>query len=152
MKAIIFSDSHGSFNPMMAAMEKEGKVDLIIHGGDVVSDAEDLAVLYTKTPVAFVRGNNDFGSFMAADERFFEFGGVKIFLTHGHLYGVKGSLARLYKKGVELGAQICIFGHTHTAHCEKLGNITLFNPGSARRHYGILEINDENITLEIRDI
>ncbi|MBE7023091.1 MAG: metallophosphoesterase [Ruminococcaceae bacterium] len=152
MKAIIFSDSHRSFSPMMKAMEIEKDIDLIIHAGDVLGDVEDLKIMYPKIPIAYVRGNNDYWDHTAADERVFEFGGVRIFLTHGHLYGVKGSLAKLYKKGLDTKAQICIFGHTHAAHCEKIGEVTLFNPGSAWRHYGILETDGEKFSLEIRDI
>ena len=59
MKAIIFSDSHGSFNTMMKAIEAEGKIDLIIHAGDVVRDAEDLQIMCPRQAVAYVKGNND---------------------------------------------------------------------------------------------
>ena len=46
MKILIFSDSHGSFGAMMSAIEKEGKVDMIIHAGDVCADIEDLQFAY----------------------------------------------------------------------------------------------------------
>ena len=152
MKAIIFSDSHGSFNPMMEAIVKEGKIDLIIHAGDVVGDAEDLQAAYPRLAVACVKGNNDWWDRTAPDDRIFEFDGVKIFLTHGHNYGVKYSLAKLMQKGRETGADICIFGHTHTALSEVLDGITFFNPGSASRHYGVLETDDGKFTLKICDI
>ncbi len=152
MKAIIFSDSHGSFNPMMKAIENEGKVDLIIHAGDVVGDAEDLQAAYPSIVVAYVKGNNDWWDNSVPEDRFFECDGVKIFLTHGHNYGVKYSLAKLVQKGIKMGANICIFGHTHSAFNEQINGISLFNPGSASRHYGILETDKENFTLKICDI
>ena len=152
MKAIIFSDSHGRFSPMADAIEAEGKVDLIIHAGDVVRDAEDLLIMYPRIPVAFVRGNNDLWETQAEDERFFTFDGLKIFLTHGHNYGVKYSLAKLEKRGRDLGADICIFGHTHSAHQEENGGVTLFNPGAATRHYGVLETGRDGFCLRICDI
>lgn len=152
MKAIIFSDSHGSFNPMMKAIEKEGKVDLIIHAGDVIRDAEDLQAAYPRIAVAYVKGNNDWWDNSVPEDRFFEFDGVKIFLTHGHNYGVKYSLAKLLQKGRETGADICIFGHTHSACNETTSGITLFNPGSTTRHYGILETDKEKFTLKICNI
>lgn len=152
MKALIFSDSHRSFNPMMQAIEREGKVDLIIHAGDVLTDVEDLKIVYPRHNIVYVRGNNDFWDHSAADERFFEIEGVKIFLTHGHNYGVKYSTAKLAKVGIEKGANICIFGHTHAVYNEKIGGLTLFNPGSASRHYGVLEISEGNFTVKICDI
>ncbi len=152
MKAIIFSDSHRSFNPMMRAMEIEGNVDLIIHAGDVLSDVEDLKIMYPRHNIVYVKGNNDFWDNSAAEDRFFNFDGVKIFLTHGHNYGVKYSLAKLTKHGAELGADICIFGHTHAALNERSGNLTLFNPGSVSRHYGVLETGTTGFQMRICDI
>ena len=148
-KALIFSDSHKQFLPMMKAIEKEGRVDYIIHAGDVHSDVEDLMALYPKTPVISVKGNNDFWLPDVPDERFFQLEKVKIFLTHGHMFGVKYSLAGLYKKADSLGADICIFGHTHISHNENLGNITLFNPGTASAGYGVLEINDTDFNIKV---
>jgi putative phosphoesterase len=152
MKVLIFSDSHRSFAPMMKAVEEECGTQHIIHAGDVHSDVEDLIIMYPRLPVAFVKGNNDPFLRDVPDDRFFELDGVKIFLTHGHNYGVKYSLSRLYQKGAALGADICIFGHTHSAHNEKIENITLFNPGAAHRSYGVLEIKDGSFCLEIKEI
>lgn len=149
MKAVIFSDSHGVFNPMMKAIEDEGNVDMIIHAGDVLRDVEDLQIVYPRHNIVFVKGNNDIWDRTAPEDRFFEFGGVKIFLTHGHNYGVKYSPAKVMKKGMELGANLCIFGHTHKAYNEKVGNVTLFNPGSAMSRYGVLEAENGEFTLKI---
>jgi len=152
MKAIIFSDSHRSFNPMMKAVEAEGNVDLIIHAGDVLADVEDLQIVYPNHNIVYVKGNNDIWDRTAPEDRFFEFGGVKIFLTHGHNYGVKYSPAKVMQKGKELGAALCIFGHTHKVFNEKIGNVTLFNPGSASRHYGVLEAEKGEFTLKVCDL
>lgn len=152
MKVIIFSDSHGNFNPMMKAVEKEEPVDMIIHAGDILADAEDLQAVYAKKNVVYVKGNNDIWDRTAPEDRFFEFGGVKIFLTHGHNYGVKYTSAKVMKKGVELGADVCIFGHTHKSCNEKIGNITIFNPGSAVSTYGVMETFDGDFSLNIYEI
>jgi len=152
MKAIIFSDSHGNFNAMLSALKKEGKVDLIIHAGDVQRDVEDLEIMYQRTVIAAVKGNNDFWNNSVPQDRFFTFDNVKIFLTHGHAYGVKYSLAKLIQKSKELDADLCIFGHTHIPHEEISGRLRLFNPGSAARHYGVLETSGENFTLTLKNI
>ncbi|MBO4941609.1 MAG: metallophosphoesterase [Clostridia bacterium] len=152
MKAIIFSDSHGNFNSMAKAIGKEKDIDMIIHAGDINRDISDLEIAYPRPAVAGVRGNNDFWDASYPDERTFTFDNVKIFLTHGHLYGVKYSLAKLSAKGREIGADICIFGHTHAHLNESDSGITLFNPGSASRHYGILETNGKEFSLFVKEI
>ncbi len=152
MKAVIFSDSHRSFNPMMKAIEKEEDVNMIIHAGDVLADVEDLQIMYPQKNIVFVKGNNDIWDRTAAEDRFFEVEGVKIFLTHGHNYGVKYSPAKVMQKGRELGADLCIFGHTHRVYNEKVGDITVFNPGSAVFHYGVLEISNGEFELKVCDI
>lgn len=152
MKAIIFSDSHRNFAPMTKAMEAEGKVNQIIHAGDVHSDVEDLIIAYSQIPVAFVKGNNDFWLPDVPEDRVFDLAGVRIFLTHGHQYGVKYTLAKLCQKATELGADIAVFGHTHVPHMEKVGKVTLFNPGAAAKGYGVLEINDGKFSLTAKKL
>ncbi len=151
MKIIIFSDSHKNFGAMTKAIEREGSVDYIIHAGDVHCDAEDLEIMYPRIPVASVLGNNDYFVHGVPNDRFFELGGIKIFITHGHNYGVKYSLAALLQKGRELGADIAVFGHTHRAYSEKIGEVTLFNPGAAYKSYGVLEVENGEFKLGIRE-
>ena len=152
MKIIIFSDSHRQFSSMMQAIETESPVDWIIHAGDVQSDIDDLKIMYPNVPIAEVKGNNDFWTSDAPEERFFELDGVKIFLTHGHSYGVKYSLAKLFKRASELGANVCVFGHTHQRYNEKSGSVNMFNPGSASRSYGLLETGKGGFSLKIKEI
>ena len=142
MKIIVFSDSHRSFAPMMQAMEKEGNPQYIIHAGDVLQDVEDLKIMYPTHNIIYIKGNNDIWDRETPDDRFFELGGVKIFLTHGHNYGVKYTTAKLKQHAAELGAQVCIFGHTHKPLNENDGRMILLNPGSAVQTYGVLEIDD----------
>ena len=152
MKILIFSDSHRQFAPLMQAMEREAPIDRIIHAGDVCQDAEDLEIMYPSVPVIAVKGNNDYFNRDFPEDRFFELGGVKIFLTHGHNYGVKHSYAKLWQVAREKGADICIFGHTHRTYQEKIGEVELFNPGSSGRSYGVLEINEKGYTLKLCDL
>lgn len=152
MTALIFSDSHLQFSPMMEAIESFPKVDWIIHAGDMHQDVEDLMAAFPKIPVAYVKGNNDFFLPDVPADRFFELFGVKIFLTHGHKYGVKHSLFGVTKEALSRGADVCIFGHTHIPHSEIVGGIHLFNPGSARKSFGVLEIDENGFSLELREI
>ena len=151
MKAIIFSDSHKNFSSMIKAMEVEGGANYIIHAGDVHSDVEDLFVMYPKIPIAYVKGNND-PFLREPTDRVFELGGVKIFLTHGHNYGVKQSLFGVYKKSAEVGATLAVFGHTHSACNQEINGITLFNPGMTAKSYGVLEIENGKFSVRIKEL
>ena len=121
MKIIVLSDTHG----YEAAGIFDG-ADAVIHLGDCFSDE-----IHTNLPIYRVKGNCDAEN--APTEQLLELCGRKIFITHGHLYGVKQSLNRLYYRAEELGADAALFGHTHAAFCERVGNILLLNPGSISR-------------------
>ena len=75
-----------------------------------------------------------------------ELDGVRIFVTHGHLYGVKRDLTALAGAAKDAGARLALFGHTHIQHLEERGGITLLNPGTAGRFghsgYAVVEIKD----------
>ncbi len=147
MKSIIFSDSHKNFAPMQKAIEAEGDISHIIHAGDVHSDVEDLEILYPRLPIAAVKGNNDWFVRDVPEDRVFELGGVRIFLTHGHNYGVKYSFEKILWKAKEVSAKITIFGHTHIPVHKEVDGVVLFNPGAATKGYGILEVSDGEFSL-----
>ncbi len=151
MKILVLSDSHNSFSSILRAMENERNIDMIIHAGDVHRDVEDIMIMWPNIPCAYVLGNNDFFVHDAPNQRFFEVCGKKIFLTHGHLYGVKSSTARVEYEARKLGADICIFGHTHTRHLEEKDGLWILNPGAASRSYGIIQIKNGVTEIKIKD-
>ena len=151
MKALIFSDSHGSISEMCTAIDENSDTKLIIHAGDIQRDVDDIMSIYPNIPCAYVLGNNDYFVHDVPFDRIFEFGGKKIFLTHGHNYSVKLSPHGAVLAARKNGADICIFGHTHTKYLD-LGTICVVNPGSARRSYAILSIENNEINIEIKDV
>ncbi len=146
MRALIFSDSHGSISSMTNVIDREKNIDYIIHAGDVYKDVCELIKFYPDKNFIYVIGNNDYFVKNQPSERLFELGGVKIFLTHGHNYSVKYGLYNIYAAAREKGASLCIFGHTHSRLNEEQDGIRLFNPGSSVRSSGLLEIQDGKIT------
>ncbi len=151
MKAVIVSDSHNNFGSIRDIIEKERQINLIIHAGDVQRDVEDIERAYPMLACAAVLGNNDFFVRDMPYDRVFTFGNKKIFLTHGHRYGVKQSLLRVRMRALEEGADICIFGHTHIPYCENINGIWMVNPGTSWRTYALLEIDEDNIKINIKD-
>ena len=151
MKALIFSDSHRYLDGIRAAVAQNRDTKLIIHAGDVQSDVEEILRTYQRIPCAYVLGNNDFYVRDVPNDRFFEFGGAKIFLTHGHLYSVKLSPARVVAEARKRGADVCIFGHTHSAYLD-YGDMWVVNPGSARFGYAVMTVEDGDINIELKKL
>lgn len=150
MKALIFSDSHGSFQSIFDAVTYEGSTDMIIFAGDVQRDADEISKTFRNIPFEYVLGNNDWFVSGVPNDRVFEFGGKTIFLTHGHMYGVKSSLYDLRQKARGFGADVCIFGHTHEPFCEEQDDILMLNPGSSRFTYMTLEVSGGSVYAELK--
>ena len=129
MLIAVFSDSHGSVDPMIHAIREE-KPDLVLHLGDHASDAEELQRVFPALDIRYVRGNCDWGS--DAEEVLMPVAdGVRIFMTHGHRYNVKFTLNSLANAAPFAGADLALFGHTHQSEYRVIGDVTLFNPGAA---------------------
>lgn len=146
MKILVLSDSHGEQRYMEQAVSQE-QPHCIIHLGDRQRDAERLRELYPYTDFISVPGNCDLG---ALDEPVVvaELGGVRFFITHGHLHGVKMGLLRLYYAAREAGAAVAVYGHTHIANHEIMDSVQLLNPGAAggtRPSYGIIQAEQGKI-------
>ncbi len=131
MKILICSDSHGKLDYFQDVMELE-QPEIVIFAGDHSVDALNISLMYHQIPFAYVRGNTDYDDDDSKDVRIFDLMGKKVFLTHGHLYGVKTSLRELEKKAREENAEICIFGHTHQEYLVEKDGTTYVNPGALK--------------------
>ncbi len=144
-RIVVFSDTHHHLDYAISFLDNLSSYDMIIHLGDNVSDAEKIKKLYPDVPLIAVCGYNDFHSRNAPVEREYVTGGVKLFFTHGHKYGVKFGYERIFFRAEELNAGVALFGHTHIPLCVRENGILLLNPGgynSAQRSAGIVEIED----------
>ena len=106
----------------------------IIFLGDGVRDIEYIKDQYPHIPFFIVKGNCDMMAREVEAERLINFDGIKILITHGHLYGAKSGYGRLAYRARELEAEAVFFGHTHVPLDDILEvgdkRIHLFNPGS----------------------
>lgn len=128
MKIVIVSDTHGDIADLVLAL-RAMKPDRFIHLGDYETDARSIA-RETALPYDSVGGNCD-GSMESGKQLMLD--GKNVFITHGHLFGVKTNLTRLYYHALETGADVVLFGHTHRPFLESTGEILFCNPGSASR-------------------
>jgi putative phosphoesterase len=169
MTLLILSDSHGRADRVAEAIRRV-RPDGILFAGDGL---RDLTYCDLPCPLWAVRGNCDWirsplilgGSAIPADdlqdEELITLDGVRILLTHGHKYGVKGGLGSAVAAASRQDADILIFGHTHIPlelHLSPDGAyeygvakpLTVFNPGSlgdSDASFGTLTIRGGQILL-----
>lgn len=154
MKILVMSDSHGNTENMLRAVEKSSP-SLIIHLGDCVRDTEALEKEYPAIPLYRVRGNCDI-DFVTPESGLEEVDGVRIFFAHGHRHGVKLNMDSFYNSAYFSGAQLGLYGHTHTARWKQFGSMEILNPGSIgdRRKptYAVVETNHGVFSCHIYDL
>ena len=139
MKVLICSDSHTRLDYFQKVIDLE-EPEMIIFGGDHSTDAIDMSLVYSEIPFKIVRGNTDYFDKDTRDIEIFEVNGKKVFLTHGHLFGVTSTLTAIEKKAVSENAEICIFGHTHREYRKEIDGVTYLNPGALQdRKYVIYD-------------
>ena len=151
LKILVLSDSDRAIGAMYDAAILEDP-DAIMHLGDHVSDAEELSYALDLIDFYRVKGNCDFGA-QAPETILTELGGVRLFLTHGHLFGVKSGMSRLRLEANRVGANIALFGHTHRPFLEEDGGVWYMNPGAARDgRYGVIEMKDGAFTCKLKEL
>lgn len=153
-KVLVVSDSHGQRAELEELKKRhEQEVELMIHCGDSELEKDDKEI----QGFTVVKGNCDFtGGF--ENEVLAESTGLRFFVTHGHLFGVKSSLMNLLYRADEVNAQVICFGHSHLLGAELVRGKLFINPGSLRlprgrqeRTYVILDIQGNKIDLEVHD-
>ncbi|WP_099362104.1 metallophosphoesterase [Fredinandcohnia onubensis] len=154
MKVLILSDSHGLTKELLDIKERhKNDVEFMLHLGDseLSSQSEEMSGF------SVVRGNCDFDSNYPND-MIVLLNGLKVYMTHGHLYNVKMSLMNLSYRAREVGASIVFFGHSHIAGAELIDDVLFINPGSFRlprmrkeRTYVIVEVDNNQADVVFYD-
>lgn len=128
MKLLIVSDTHGKREEIREIIAREKPFDLLIHLGDVQGDEEYIESL-AGCPMELVKGNSDRNMEIPREKELI-LDNRKLFLTHGHCYGVNTTLDRIYLEGLRRNADVVLFGHTHVPLKLEERMLTLLNPGS----------------------
>lgn len=166
MTLLILSDSHGRPDRITEAIRRV-QPDGILFAGDGLRDLAtcELPESTEACPLWAVKGNCDWllsplvirnTVLEAEDEELICVEGIRILLTHGHKYGVKGGLGSAIARAVSRDADVLVFGHTHapvelhlspehTYDVAVKKPLTVFNPGSLdelKASFGTLTIRD----------
>ena len=149
MKILVFSDSHRSLSGMYAAIEHH-KPQQVIHLGDMISDAEEVAKHYPKLPFCMVPGNCDGWFTTVPLKKQITLEGRSILLSHGHRWDVKSGYDQAIADARAVGVDILLFGHTHIPLCQQLEDgLWMMNPGPARSSYGLIKLEDGAISCTL---
>ncbi|KRM24411.1 metallophosphoesterase family protein [Latilactobacillus graminis] len=132
MRFVVVSDSHGDREILVQLVAHyQDQAVTMLHCGDSELATDD--PLFTHMTV--VQGNMDFnGQFPAKTT--FSVDNQRVFLTHGHLYGVNTDLTHLLLAAQEVHANLACYGHTHQLDCEMHAGVLLLNPGSIAQPRG----------------
>lgn len=160
MRIVVVSDSHGDYSAVEDVFLRNSDADWLLHLGDGESDVDQFVISYPTlaNKVIHVAGNCDFNS-MSHDVFTLPAMENKIFMTHGHLYGVKSSLEHLKNTAKEQGCNIVLYGHTHSAFMKYEDGLYIMNPGSVSCPYdekpasfGHIDISPSGIVMNIADV
>ncbi|WP_143316802.1 metallophosphoesterase [Clostridium sp. HBUAS56017] len=152
MRIAVVSDTHRMKNYIEVIKKHIKGADILIHLGDNIEDVKELSRGF-EGEIYAVKGNCDFSN-LYPSEQILDICGKRIFITHGHNYGVKSSFNNIFYKAKEIGADIALFGHTHENIIFTEEGIIFMNPGSAAlprgkgRYIGFIDV-DSNEEYEI---
>jgi len=150
MKAVVITDSHGRVEYILKVIEIE-KPDALFFAGDHSEDCIEAGYVHENLKYYMVKGNTDMDDYHTPEIVVEDIEGIKVFLTHGHLFRVKHGYGLIENQAVRLGADLVIFGHTHEPYKMESHGILYFNPGAMKDgYYGVVEISNGNVTAEFR--
>lgn len=150
MKILVISDSHGCEERVLELVDRE-KPRVVLHLGDCVRDVRELRML-PDLELCCVRGNCDPAS-AEVSRRVLELGGQRIFMAHGHEYGVKLSYAKIVNAACCADCTLLLFGHTHLPFYTFGSGLHIMNPGALRDGcFGIVELFEGGINCRLEKI
>lgn len=149
MKILIVSDNHGRTGNLERVIREQGNLDYVLHAGDT-EGSEDYIEALLECPCVIVSGNNDYFSGLP-HESVLKLGKYKVWVTHGHTYGIYRGTEQLEREMARREVDIAVIGHTHVPMIHQSGEKIIVNPGSIslprqsghRPSYILMEIDRE---------
>ena len=150
MRIVVVSDSHKDFYSLQKAVLSQSSAEVVVFCGDGNEDMDTLAVTIPDKMIISVRGNCDWCSEKRYSEQI-TLENKHIFVTHGHLFGVKSGYSQIINQAHLLDTDILLFGHTHVPYTAYDDGMYIMNPGSIgyTGTYGIVDITPSGIMTNI---
>ena len=130
MRVLIISDSHGRTENIERLKRIIGKVDLVLHCGDGVSDFDFIGD-FLKCKVCGVTGNCDLLSREPSMINL-DIEGNLVHIEHGHRLQFRSDVD-LISFAKDNGYDVVLLGHTHVQKLINKDGIWVVNPGSISR-------------------
>lgn len=137
---LIISDYHKNEDLVLSLIEKYKPTYTLCLG-----DGESEKDFYEKNNIISVKGNCDYIDLETV--KVIDIGGIKILMTHGHLYDVHFDIFKLYLLATSLEVDYVMYGHTHNQSLEKYEGILFINPGALKDGYYAL-LDDGSVILK----
>ena len=136
-RIMIVSDTHKRHGNLMEALYNEGKIDMLIHLGDIEGE-EDIITDMAGCKVLMVPGNNDY--YARYDKEIeTKIGKYKVLLTHGHYYYVSLDLQVIKQ---DIGEDVILINP---------GSISYPRQADHRPTYIMMEVADDgSATFELK--
>ena len=129
-KILVVSDNHRKLDNIYQLLEENPDISYFIHLGDSEGSEDAIRTHLPKGCESyFVQGNNDFFAYLP-NEIEMRLGKERLFLTHGHLYGVGFDLQGLADEARARNCSMALFGHTHRPFSRMVNGVLCINPGS----------------------
>ena len=155
------SDNHRKLETLFQLIDANPDISCFLHLGDSEGGEEEIrAHLPKKCDSYFVQGNNDFFAYLPKEAEI-RLGKERLFLTHGHLYGVNFDLQRLADEAKDRNCSMALFGNTHKPCQRTVNGVLCINPGSIsfprqdnrRQSYAMFYLDKKgNLRTELRYI
>lgn len=154
MIILIISDTHQDLKNARLAIKHqlETSLDMVIHCGDHIEDAQILEKVFPEIVFHYVPGNCDGWFFKESEKtKVVKVCDKNILFTHGDAHNIKFNYNMFFKYVEEKDAAIGLCGHSHIAHVERQDEtgLTVINPGSISfprdsqyPSYAILEVRE----------
>lgn len=162
---LVVSDSHGDSIMFSTILSHCGKdCDALLFCGDgekdiasMIEKARNEKSFEDCLPpvIGFVAGNTDYGEFTIKNPDYIKAPSTpprlvikvpgtaiivacshRIFMAHGHQYGINGGPKQFINAARENNANIALYGHTHVAGRDYYGETLFLNPGSPSQPRG----------------
>lgn len=154
-KILVFSDCHYDKKVVDLLMDKIDSFDYVYFCGDGIDNLTYYSYAYPNK-IEAVRGNVDSHFGVEPYEVCNTVEGVRIFMTHGHLYNVKKGLRDLEIEARKRDAQIVVFGHTHSQTKIEKDGVIYVNPGCScslsGTEYAEIWLSEKNIEIYLRKV
>ncbi len=133
-RVLVFGDAHipsrrDSIPKAFYTHIEQTSYDMALITGDLVREAEMLAALPPLPRSFIVVGNMDYGSQYNFHEQV-QLDSFNVLLIHGTQLRPRGNIKQLWEIVQQIGADVTVHGHTHTASIDLYKDRLFLNPGT----------------------